>query len=209
MVLASFKLYTTMPSPFGRKVRMGAIICGLAERMEIVALNLADLPQSFIELAPLAKIPVLVDADGRSIYDSKVIMDWIDIQAGENVIVPRDPSARIEAQCLQALADGIADAAFLLLAEQRYRSENERSAKWIERQESKIYRGLAELQATDMRYKGGRPHVGEIALAAALGFGDSHFEGAWRPKYPGMYAWLDSFAEAVPAWEQTRVGAPP
>jgi len=203
--LARLKLYTTMASPFGRKARMGAIICGLDDRIDVVAIDLANPPPEFLELTPLGKVPTLVDADGTPIYDSRVILSWMDREAGGDLILPRDPTARMEALRLQALADGIVDAGVLQVYGHRYRPEEMRSAMWLERQEAKIRRGLAQLEAAKLRFQGGPPHVGEIALAALLGFSDSHFAGAWRPDYPGLYAWLDSFAAAVPAWERTRV----
>ena len=125
--------------------------------------------------------------------------------AGGGRIIPNGP-ARIDTLVLQALADGIMDAAILQMYERRFRDEDRREAKWIEHQQGKVDRGLAALEKQDLPLHA-TPLIGEIALACALGYLDLRFEGTWRAKHPRLVAWLDRFAAAVPAFEKTRVTA--
>jgi glutathione S-transferase len=116
--------------------------------------------------------------------------------------LPVDPSERIRALTLQALADGVADAAVLQVYEERFREPGQRSASWVERQAGKVSRALDALEA-DPPATSAR-HVGAIALACALGYLDLRHKGAWRADHPRLAAWLDAFAAAVPAFEATR-----
>ena len=108
---------------------------------------------------PLGKIPVLVIEDGTSLYDSRVILEYLDHRAGGGKIVPREPGARFAALRLQALADGMTDAQILVLYEERWRAPEHQVAKWVDYQADKIKRGLAALEA-DPPSLGAMPNVG-------------------------------------------------
>lgn len=197
-------LYTSMTSPFGRKARIGTILCGLTDKVKIEPVDMANLPPALVEQNPLAKVPVLVDAKGNALFDSRVVLEWMDLQAGGGVILPKDADDRLSTLRLQALADGIGDAWLLQLYERRFRSEEMRSDAWLERQRGKVHRGLV-LAATLAPQPSGRPQVGEIALACMLGFGDSHNAGEWRNDHPALVDWLESFSGQVPAWKETHI----
>jgi glutathione S-transferase len=104
---------------------------------------------------------------------------------------------------MQALCDGIADAALLRIYEKRWRSPEHYEQKWLDHQSGKMTRALASLEANSPALSG-TPHIGQIALACALGYLDLRFEGYWRADHPRLVAWLDSFANAVPAFAATR-----
>lgn len=199
-------LRSSPASPFGRKVKLAAGILGLTDSFEIVTTDTMNPEDPVRRDNPLGKIPVLVPKDGPPVYDSRVILEYLDLQAGGGKIIPSDPKARIAALTLQALADGIADAALLLVYEVRLRSEAERSAKVTEHQAGKVARGLAFLEANPPSAEG-LLTVGEIAVAAALGYLDLRFHGAWRDDHPHLVAFLDAFAARVPAFEATKAHA--
>ncbi len=195
-------LRSSPASPFGRKVKMAAIELGLMDRIEIVVADTNDPNEALRQQNPLGKIPTLVLEDGMTLFDSRVIVDYLDHLAGGGKIVPAG-EARFAQLRLQALADGIADAALLKVYEGRFRAETERSANWVAHQDGKVARGLAALEAAPPAFTG-RPRIGEIALACALGYLDLRFAGAWRADHPALVAWLDDFAARVPAFEKTR-----
>ena len=196
-------LRTSPASPFGRKVKIAAAVLGLSERIEIVPADTANAEDPLRRDNPLGKIPILITDDGKAVYDSSVIVEYLDHLAGGGKIIPAG-EGRFEALTLQSLADGILDASILRVYEIRYRSEEKREPNWVTHQADKVTRSLARLEDTPPAL-GRVPDVGCIALACALGYQDLRFEGSWRAGYPKLVAWLDAFAAAVPAFEATRV----
>nr|WP_047577571.1 glutathione S-transferase [Methylobacterium sp. ZNC0032] len=194
-------LRSSPASPFGRKVKLAAIELGLMERIEIVPADTNDPAEALRQQNPLGKIPTLVLEDGTTLFDSRVIVDYLDHLSGGKLIPAGE--ARFAQLRLQALADGICDAALLKVYEGRFRPEQGRNANWVAHQDGKVARGLEALEATPPAFTG-RPRIGEIALACALGYLDLRFEGTWRETHPKLVAWLYDFAARVPAFETTR-----
>ncbi len=188
-------------SPYARKIRVAANILGLTDRIEIAGVDLADPADSIRAQNPLGKIPTLVLEDGSSLYDSRVIAEYLDHLAGGNRLFPADPSLRFPALRLQALGDGINDAALLLRYEQFSRPEALRHGVTVELQQGKIDRALTVLETAPPR---GAVDIGHIAVATALGYLDLRFEGAWRASHPGLVAWLAEFAKRTPSFEATK-----
>ena len=104
-----------------------------------------------------------------------------------------------------ARADGIKEAAVLILYESRLRAEAQRSAEWVARQQGKIDAALAHLEQSPPASASG-PDYGDVSLAAALGYLDFRQDGRWRAAHPRLVDWLQRFAAAVPAYAET---APP
>lgn len=197
-------LRSSPASPFGRKVKIAARLLGVMQRIEIVPANPNDADDPLRLQNPLGKIPVLVLEDGSTVYDSRVIVEYLDMLAGGGRVVPASGSARIAALTLNALADGIMDAALLRRYEILMRAENERSAQWIEHQTGKMERGLEHLEANPP--KADDTTIGGIAVACMLGYLDFRFAGEWRASHPRLVDWLARFDSAVPAFAAT---APP
>lgn len=194
-------LRSSPASPFGRKVKIAMTELGLEGRIEIVPADTNDPTESLRRQNPLGKIPALVLEDGSALFDSRVIAEYLDQLAGGSRLFPAG-EARFAQLRLQALADGICDAALLQVYETRFRAAEMRNPAWVENQAGKVTRALASLEAAPPVYD--RPRIGEIALACALGYLDLRFEGAWRAGHPALVAWLDAFAAKVPAFEATR-----
>lgn len=199
-------LRTAGPSPYGRKVRLAAAILKLEDRITIQAADAMDASDNLRQQNPLGKIPVLVTDDGTALYDSPVILEYLDHQAGGGRILPAEPKARFAALRLQALCDGLLDAALLRVYEGRWRDPDRREEKWLTYQADKMTRCLDVLEMSPP-VVGDTPDVGHITLACALGYLDLRFERQWRADYPGLVRWLDAFAQSVPAFEQTKVNA--
>jgi glutathione S-transferase len=199
-------LRSAPPSPFGRKIVIAAGVLGLSDRIEIVAADTNIASDTLRVQNPLGKIPTLVLDDGRTLFDSRVILEYLDHLAGGGRILPREFDKRLAALRLQALCDGILDASILQVYEGRYRPESIRHQPWLDYQAGKVARALAALEAEPQALDP-VPHVGQIALACALGYQDLRFAGAWRAGHPQLVRWLDRFAAQVPAFEATRIAA--
>lgn len=189
-------------SPFVRKVRIAAAVSGFAERIVLAPADTTDPADTLRSQNPLGKIPSLILEDGTAIYDSPVIVEFLDLQAGGGKLIPTGEQ-RIPALVMQALADGIMDASLLQVYEQRVRPPEMHSAPWLSNQRGKVERGLGMFE-TSPPHLVQAPHVGQIALACALGYLDLRFAGAWRETYPGLVAWLEGFASRVPSYAETR-----
>jgi glutathione S-transferase len=196
-------LRSSPSSPFVRKVRIAAAVLGLERDIKIEAADTVDPSDNVRRQNPLGKIPVLILDDGTAIYDSPVILEYLDHRAGGGRIIPTAPAARFAALCQQALCDGILDAAILRVYEGRWRPAEHHVAKWVEHQTGKMTRALSALEAEPPGLDA-PPHVGQITAACVLGYLDLRFEGAWRRDHPRLVAWLERFAAAVPAFAETR-----
>jgi glutathione S-transferase len=192
-------------SPFVRKVRIAVSLLGFDNDVTMERADTTDPNDSLRKTNPLGKIPVLVVEDGSAIYDSRVILDYLDERAGGGKIVPRDAKRRLEALRLQALCDGILDASILAIYEGRYRKPEAHEPKWLELQAGKVARALAVLEAEPPPLDP-MPHVGQIALACALGYRDFRFAGDWRSDHPRLVGWLDRFAAQIPAFAASSPG---
>jgi glutathione S-transferase len=138
------KLIATLTSPYARKVRIA-----LAEKKFEYAL-VEDSPwtpgNAVAAVNPLGKIPVLVLDDGTALFDSRVIVEYLDTVSPVSRLIPEPSRQRIAVKRLEALADGICDAAAAIVLERR-RPAPQQSAEWIERQQRKIDLGVGVLAA--------------------------------------------------------------
>ena len=198
------KLLSSPLSPYGRKVKITMAMKGLNDKIEIAAVDTN--PGDSVEINntnPLGKIPALVVDGKTAIFDSHVICEYLDGLAPSPVLFPKSGPERFRTLTLGALADGILDAALLLVYEKRFRPEDKWHAPWQQRQQAKIARALDQLEKSQPAWSGS-PDYGHLTLACALGYLDFRHEGKWRSGHPKLVAWLDQFAKAVPAFEATR-----
>ena len=198
------KLLSALPSPFGRKVKIVARLKGVADRMEVELVDTSKaVNEALMAENPLAKIPVLILGDGTRIYDSPVICEYLDSLSATPPLFGAQGLERYRMLTRAALADGILDAAVLIVYESRFRPEEKRVGSWIERQNAKITAALDHLEASPLEWRGA-PDYADVALACALGYLDFRLEGRWRAGRPRLVAWLETFAAAVPAFAETR-----
>jgi glutathione S-transferase len=193
-------------SPYGRKVVVAAAIKGLKDTIEVIPVDTNPGDSREINTAnPLGKIPVLI-AEGMQIFDSHVICEYLDSLVPSPVLFPKVGPERWDALMRAALADGILEAALLLVYEKRFRPEDKWHAPWQQRQQAKIDRALQQLEKRPPASR--NPDYGDVTLACALGYLDFRHEGRWRSAHPRLVAWLDAFANATPAFAATRPAPP-
>ncbi len=196
-------LFSSPLSPYVRKVRMTAMMKGVMGDIDVRPADTNAGDDTLNSSNPLGKIPCLTLPGGQAIFDSHVICEYLDSLKPSPVLFPRSGPERWRTLTLGALADGILDAALLLVYEKRFRPEDKHVQAWMDRQQSKVDRALGQLELSPPAW-GASPDYGHVTLAAALGYLDFRHEGKWRAKHPKLVAWLDRFAAAVPAFEATR-----
>jgi glutathione S-transferase len=188
------ELYYSPTSPYVRKVNVCAIELGLDERLERIITNPWETDARLLTDNPLSKVPTLITDDGMVLYDSPVICEYLDTAFGSQTLIPASGVERWLALRLQALGDGILDAAVLRFLE-RKRSEPQRSNDWDVLQQNTIQRALKYLVSKITEWNTDVT-IGQISVACALGYLDFRFaEENWRQNQPGLAEWFASFAE--------------
>jgi glutathione S-transferase len=198
---ATWVLRSTLTSPFGRKVRMAAAVLGLGRRIELVPADTLDETDTLRQQNPLGKMPCLLLADGTAMYDSRVIVEFLQDQTGADRLLPRSGPERYRALTRAALADGICEAALLMVYEGRFRDQVTHCERWLAHQRGKIMRGLAAFEAAPPDPQ--RTDIVAIGLACTLGYLDWRRPVDWRGSVPRLAAWLAAFAAAEPAFDAT------
>lgn len=195
-------LRTTLTSPFGRKARMAAAVLGLSDRIDVVPADTLDAADSLRRQNPLGKMPCLVLADGTALFDSKVIVEFLDSLSDAASLVPAAGIERFRALTRATLFDGIADAGLLMVYEGRFRDAGQVSQRWLDHQRGKVFRGL-EAAARELPDPA-RTDVASIALACGLGYLDWRRPVEWREHFRSVAGWLDAFSGNEPAFAATE-----
>ena len=187
------KLYINKASPFARKARILAREAGIADRIEEIDTVVSPVTknEALARENPLVKIPALVTDDGETLYDSAVICEYLDTLHQKPKFFPAGGTPRFAALLLQALTDGMMDAAVLSRYELAARPEALRWKDWIEGQKRKVFGGLRTLEA-DAGSWGDEFGIAQIGAACALGYLDFRFaDWGWRPGHPQLAAWFE------------------
>lgn len=192
------KLISATPSPWARKVRI------ILHEKDVPFELHDDIPWSsescVPQFNPLEKLPILLTDEG-AIYESRLIVEWIERRFPEPEMIPKDDSAYITAKTLEVLADGTLDALLLLGMEQKRPHPN---APWADRQRRKIFGGFAEVarRVGDRRFALlDRFTLGDAAIGAMLGAFDMSFEidsfreFDWRRECPDLATYFDRLQE--------------
>lgn len=199
------KLITSPTSPFGRKVRI--VLLEKKIPFELVL----DIPWNADTQVgnynPLGKVPVLVPKDGETLFDSRVIVEYLEHVSPVGHLIPQDPTSRIRVRKIEALADGITDAAALIFVEFK-RPEAQQSRDWMLRQQTKVFKGLealSEALGEGTLFVGNKLTLADIAAACCLGYLDFRFPDIkWRDTHANLAAFHEkvgsrpSFKETVP-----------
>ena len=185
------KLHYSPTSPYVRKVMACAITRGLDGQIGRLPTNPHQSPPSLLADNPLSRVPCLVTDDGLALFDSPVICEYLDSLGDAAPLFPSQGAARWRALKLQALGDGILDAAVGRRGEQGKPREAARDA-WMARQQAVVERALALFESDP-------PHrtldIGSIAVACALGYLEFRFaDEPWREKQPKLAAWYAEFS---------------
>jgi len=188
------KLRYSPTSPYVRKVNIVAIETGLDSGIERLDTNVWD-PQTDIGgTNPLGKVPVLVVDDRTVLFDSPVICEYLDSLHDGPKLFPAAGDVRWQALRLQALGDGLLDAAIAVVIEGR-REEAFRSQAWIERQQTVVGRALDFLE-DDIDSLSGDLTIGLISVGCALGYLDFRMPvDPWRHDHPALADWFETFAD--------------
>lgn len=197
-----FTLLSSKTSPYGRKVRIVADILGLEDKYNLQHASTIDGDDPLREINPLGKIPALIPNGGNPIFDSRLIVDYLEFKYGQGNIVPLDPNDRYRILTLATLAEGINDALIMITYEKRFRSPQQASEVWLEHQYGKVRRGLKSVTTQLEGFKA--PNIAAITLACALGYADWRMQLDWRSEFPQLENWLSDFEKQVPAWERTK-----
>ena len=198
------KLFGILTSPYVRKTRI--VLNEKKIEYEFVLTDL-DSPDSIInEFNPLGKVPCLVMDDGKTLYDSRVIVAYLDTTTPVGKLLPNSNRSRADVRCWEALADGIMDAAVLIRLEGK-RPAAQQSQEWIDRQMKKIHSGLKAMSF----HLGNRSFchenafsLADIAVGCALGWLEFRFPGIeWRKEYENLSQLFDRLSER-PSFRETK-----
>lgn len=197
------KLIASDASPFVRKVRVVLRETGQADSVEEVPVMTTPVATASEVVAanPLGKIPSLILDDGRALFDSRVITRYLDAKAGAGLY----PEDRLwEVLTLEAIADGILEAAVLMVYEGRVRPDDKQFDGWVEAQWEKAIRSVDAVNESWMDLLSGPLNAAQIAVGCALGYLDFRHSGrGWRDNNPALAAWFAEF-ETRPAMVETR-----
>lgn len=193
--MTRMKLYHNRLSPFVRKVMVMLHEQGCEKVVELVdAVGHPVAPGSLpVDVNPIGKIPTLVGGPEGAIHDSRVICRYLNnYTSGE--MYP-EPPLGWKVEVLEATADGMMDAAVLMVYEFRCRNGQQRSPDWVEAQWSRIRRSLDHIESSWMPHLNDRIHMGHIALACALGYLDfRHADRDWRSDHGQLAGWYGEFS---------------
>lgn len=187
------KLLYQTHSPYARKVLVAAHEIGLANRIEIIHHETSPTWRNddVFTLNPLGKVPVLI-TDGQVLFDSNVICEYLDGLHGGPKLVPREPAERYRALCLQALAQGIADAGIAVRWETERRPE---PLRWSTMRDGQLEKVVAACDYLETEISVGlAPDIGAIALATALSWIEFRNVYAFQSGRPRLASWYADFS---------------
>jgi glutathione S-transferase len=191
------KLIGSLTSPYVRKVRIV-----MAEKKLDYQFVLEDVwgADAISKANPLGKVPCLVLEGGEAVFDSRVIVEYMDTRSPVSRLIPESSRERTEVRTWEALADGLLDASILARMEQTWvhRGEEQRSQAWIERQLGKVNACVAAMSTglADKPWCSGiHLTLADIAVGCALGYLDFRYPDiAWRANYPNLVKLSDKLA---------------
>jgi glutathione S-transferase len=193
----TMKLLGSLTSPYVRKVRIV-----MAEKKLDFQLVLEDVwgADDILRSNPLGKVPCLVMEGGEAVFDSRVIVEYLDTLSPVGKLIPPSGRERIEVRTWEALADGLLDACILARLEATWggRTAGERSQAWIDRQMSRVIaslRSMAQGLGDKPWCMGNAFTLADVAVGCALGYLDFRFAHIdWRASHPNLARLSDKLA---------------
>jgi glutathione S-transferase len=198
------KLLASPISPYTRKVRV--VLAEKRIECELENVDVAPAENPVNAHNPLGKIPTLVLDDGTALYDSRVIVEFLDNASPISRLIPEDNRERTAVRRWEALADGVLDAG-LLVRYESLRPAKLQSGDWVAKQLARMRRGLAQMQS-DLAERpwchGERYSLADIALGCCMGWLDFRRPGDtdWRAEHPALARHYDRLMER-PAFADT------
>lgn len=192
------KILYSPTSPYSAKVRMAAAYASIP--LEAVVVDTNSQPAELTDPNPLGKIPTLVTDEGQGIYDSRTITQYLNRVSG-NALFPRNPAKRLEAEMLEALADGVCDCLLAHVYERRTRPAEKVHQPWLDLQWSKAMRAFDLLNANPPKLPK-KITAGQIALRACIGYAGLRFPGQWEKGRARLKRWAARFDEKFPELKQ-------
>jgi len=204
-VSKSLRLIGSLTSPYVRKVRIV-----MAEKRIEHQFDLEDVwgPDTKIQDSnPLGKVPCLIMEDGGAVFDSRVIVEYLDTMTPVSKLLPPSGRERAEVRTWEALGDGMLDAAILARLELTQRSTEQQSQKWLDRQMGKVHAGLNAMSRGlgDKPWCNGHGYtLADIAVGCTLDYLDFRFAHInWRETYPNL-AKLNEKIAVRPSFVETQ-----
>jgi len=193
------KLIGAVTSPYVRKVRI--VMAEKKLDYQFVTEDVWSADTTITQSNPLGKVPCLVMEGGEALFDSRVIVEYVDTLSPVGKLIPPSGRERAEVKTWEALADGLLDAAILARLEATWpgRKEGERSQAWIERQMKKINDSLVAMERAlaDRQYcTGNHMSLADIAVGCALGYLDFRFASLdWRSEHAQLAQLYERLAQ--------------
>jgi len=184
------KLIGSVTSPYVRKVRIVMLEKKLDYQFVLEDVWAAD--TNMHNANPLGKVPCLVMEGGEAVFDSRVIVEYLDTLSPVGKLIPVQGRERAEVKTWEALADGVLDAAILARLEASWagRTEGQRSKAWIDRQNGKIHTSLKAMSAglgDKLFCSGVHFSLSDVAVGCALSYLDFRFAQIdWRAQHPNL-----------------------
>ncbi|MBB3998582.1 glutathione S-transferase [Aureimonas pseudogalii] len=194
------KLLYSKASPYSSKVRMAAHLCGF--ELDCVVTDTAAEGADLVENNPVGKIPTLVLDSGEALFDSRVICEYLDRASG-NLLIPQTLEAWTRTKRVEALADGMTEAAIATLYEVRYRPEEKRHQPWVDKQWRRAHRALDALER-EVAQLPAEPNLAHFAVASDLGWLQLRYPGSFETRNPALAVWFERFFADNPVYEPMR-----
>ena len=204
-VSKTIRLIGSLASPYVRKVRIVMAEKRLEYQFELEDVWAAN--TSIYDANPLGKVPCLIMEDGGALFDSRVIVEYLDTLTPVAKLIPPNGRERAEVRTWEALADGISDAAILVRLERSQRPADRQSEQWVDRQMHKVHAGIGAMghALADKPWCNGHAYsLADIALGCALGYLDFRFKDLnWRSPHPNLARHYEKIA-ARPSFVDTQ-----
>lgn len=187
------KLVISRTSPYARKTLITRLEKGLEDRIDLVASSFKLPGAQAVIRNPLGKVPCLILDDGTLVYDSPVICEFLDGLGGQPTLFPVEFERRMAAIQAQALGDGVMDAAFSIVMENK-RDDADPSAFWLQRWEAAILRGLDAMEMSGPSVDASVT-IGDVSYYSALSYLDLRLDRLnWRDRRPALSDWFDAIS---------------
>jgi glutathione S-transferase len=198
------KLIGSLASAYVRKVRV--VMAEKRLEYDFVLEDVWSAATSIQQTNPLGKVPCLIMEDGGAMFDSRVIVEYLDTITPVGKLIPAHGRERAEVKCWEALADGVLDAGALMRLEKTQRTAKQQSQAWIDRQKGKVLEGLKAMSSglAEKPFCAGNNYtLADVAVGCTLGWLSFRFpEIDWRTTHPNLGKLFDKLSER-PSFKDT------